>query len=132
MCTETTTEVIRDAVLIHTAGVQICRLHMIAPHLLVKWLVHFWDRTRTVQGATGLPRMSTEHMAEVMHPSSVTCIYPYSGCTKMTFAYVCSPYVGEVAGVFFRSYTYCTRRYGTAQHVYRTYGREYVQSLRLR
>ena len=91
---------------------------MSTPHWLVKRLVHFRDCTPKVQGATGLPRMSTEHMAEVIRLSSVTYIYPYSGFTKMPFAYECSPYVGEVARAFSRSYTYCTRCYGTAQDVY--------------
>ena len=56
-------EVIREAVLIGTAGVRKCRLRMRSPHMLVKWLVYFWDRTPTVQGATGLPSMCTEPMA---------------------------------------------------------------------
>ena len=57
-------EVIREAVLIRTAGVRKCRLRMSAPHMLVKGHVHFWDRTPTVQGTTGLPRMCTEAVAQ--------------------------------------------------------------------
>ena len=57
-------EVIREAVLIRTAGVRKCCLRMSAPHTLVKWLVHFRDRTPTVQGTTGLPSMCTEPMAQ--------------------------------------------------------------------
>ena len=30
----------------------------------------------------GLPRMCTEHTAEVTRPPLVTCIYPYSGVRK--------------------------------------------------
>ena len=132
MCPESTAEVIREAVLIRTAGARKCHLRMSAPHTLVKWVVHFRDCTPKVQCAMGLPTMCTERTAEVTRPPSVTCIYPYSMCTKMPFAYVCSPYVGEVAGVFFRWYAYCTRRCGTAQHVYRSYGTGGAQSLRQR
>ena len=64
MCTEPTVEVSWEAVLIGTACVRKCRLRMSAPHTLVKWVVHFWDRTPTVQGATGLPSMCTEPMAQ--------------------------------------------------------------------
>ena len=80
MCTETTVEVIREAVLIRTGGVRKCRLCMSAPHRLVKRLVHYRNRTPKVQGVTGVPRMSTERLAEVMRMSSVTCAYPYIGC----------------------------------------------------
>ena len=58
-------EVIREAVLIGTAGVRKCRLSMSAPHGLVKQLVHFRDRAPKVQGAMGLPRMCTDPTAEV-------------------------------------------------------------------
>ena len=44
MCTEPMAQVIREAVLIRTAGVQKCRLRVSAPHRLVKRLVHFQDR----------------------------------------------------------------------------------------
>ena len=91
MCTEPMAVVIREAVLNRTAGVQKCRLRMSAPHWLVKRLVHFRYRTPKVQGVIALPRMSTERMAEVMCPSSVTCIHPYIGCTKMPFVHECSP-----------------------------------------
>ena len=64
MCTEPTAEVIQEAVLIRTAGVRKCSLRMSALHTLVKWLVHFWDRTPKVQDATGLPRMCIEPMAQ--------------------------------------------------------------------
>ena len=67
MCTEPTVEVIREAVLIRAAGVRKCRLRMCAPHTLVKWFVHFSDRTPTVQGATGLPSMCTEPMAQDLY-----------------------------------------------------------------
>ena len=50
---------------------------MSAPVRLLKRLVRSQKRTPKVQGVTGLPRMSTERMTEVMHPFSVTCIYPY-------------------------------------------------------
>ena len=132
MCTDPTADLIREAVLIRTAGVRKCRLCMSAPHTLVKWLVYFWDRTPKVQGAMGLPRMCTEHTAEVTRPPSLTCIYRYSGCTKMPFAYECSPYLCEVPCAFLESYTYCTRQYGTAQDVYRTYCTICLQSLWLR
>ena len=125
-------KVIREAVLIRRAGVQKCRLRMSAPHRLVKRLVHSRNRTPKVQGVTGLPRMSTGHMAEVLRPSLVTCIYSYIGCTEMPFAYECSPYLRELPCAFLESYTYCTMHYGTAQDVYRTYGTGCVQSLWLR
>ena len=57
-------EVIREAVLIRTVSVRKCRLRMSVPHTLVKWIVHFWDRTPTVQGATGLPSMCTEPVVQ--------------------------------------------------------------------
>ena len=91
MSTEPMAEVIREAVLIRRAGVQKCRLRMSAPHRLVKRLVHSRNHTPNVQGVTGLPRMSTGRMSKVICPSSVTCIYPYIGCTKMPFVYECSP-----------------------------------------
>ena len=64
MCTEPMDEVVGEAVLIRTAGVQKYRLRMSAPHMLVTWLVHFRDRPPKVKGATGLPRMCTEPMAQ--------------------------------------------------------------------
>ena len=57
-------EVIREAVLIGIAGVRKYRLHISALHTFVMSLVHFWNRTPTVQGATGLPRMCTEPMSQ--------------------------------------------------------------------
>ena len=47
-----------------TAEGRKCRLRMCAPHMLVKWLVYFSDRTPTVQSATGLPSMCTEPMSQ--------------------------------------------------------------------
>ena len=105
---------------------------MSAPHTLLKWLVHFRYRSLKVQGAMGLHRMRTERTSEVTRPPSVTCTNPYNGCMKMPFVYECSPYIGEVALAFLESYIYCTKRYGTAQHVYRTYGTGCVLSLWLR
>ena len=57
-------EVIREAVLIRTAGVRKCRLYMSAPHRLVKWLFHFRPSTHKVQSAIGIPMMCTEPMAQ--------------------------------------------------------------------
>ena len=125
-------EVIREAVLIRTAGVRKCSLSMSALHTLVKWLVHFRDRTPKVQCAVGIPKMCTERTAGIPRPTSVTCIYPYSGCTKIPFAYKCSPYLREVACAFLELDTYCKRQYGTPQDVYRTYCTICLQSLWLR
>ena len=55
MCAEPLAEVIREALLIRSAGVQKCHLRMSSTHALVKLLVHLRDRTPPVQGATGLP-----------------------------------------------------------------------------
>ena len=82
----------------------------------------FQDRTPTVQGAMGLPRMCTEPMAEVRSLPLWSCTDPYSGCTKMPFARESSSWIGEVVCAFSGSYTYCTRCYGTTQDVYRAYG----------
>ena len=57
-------EVIQEAELIRIAGVQKCRWRIIAPHRWVKWLVHFRDFTAKVQGATGLPMICIEPMAQ--------------------------------------------------------------------
>ena len=64
MCTEPMAEVVREALLIRTAGVQKFRLRMGAPHTLVKLLMRFQDRTPHVQGTMGLPKMCTEPMAQ--------------------------------------------------------------------
>ena len=61
---------------------------MSAPHRLVKWLVHFRDRTPNIKGATGLPRMCTERMAQDVYRAyglgnSGSCTYLCSCCTKM-------------------------------------------------
>ena len=83
---------------------------MSAPHRLEKWLVHFRDRTPQVKGATGLTRMCIEPMAQDVYRAysggnSGSCTDLCSGCTKMQFAYECSPYVGEVACAFSGLYT---------------------------
>ena len=132
MCTDPTANLIREAVLIRIVGVQKYHLRMSAPHTLVKWLVHFRDRTPKVLGAMGLHMMCTERTAEVTRPPSVTCIYPYNGCTKKRFAYECSPYLCEVPCAFLKLYTYFTTQYGTAQDVYRPYRTICLQSLWLR
>ena len=64
MSTEPVAEVIREAVLIGTAGVPKCRLRMSALHTFVKSIVHFCNRKPNVQGTTGLPRMCTEPTAQ--------------------------------------------------------------------
>ena len=51
MCTEPKAEVIREALLIRTAGVRECRLCMSAPHRLV----HFWDRRPEVKALRNYP-----------------------------------------------------------------------------
>ena len=105
---------LRGAVLIHTAGVRKYRLRVSAFHGVVKWLVHFQNRTPTVQGATGLSSMCTETMAEVRRPPSGRCTNPYSGCTNVLFPRKCSPWVDKVASAFSESYNHCTKRYRTA------------------
>ena len=84
-------KVIWEAVLIGTAGVRKYHLRISAPHMLVKWLVHFRDRTPSVQGATGLPRICTERTADATRPPLVTCIYPYSGIQKCRLC-ISAPY----------------------------------------
>ena len=81
-------EVIRKAVMISTVGVRKCRLRMSAPHTLLKWLVHFPNRTFPVQGATGLPaclqnlwhRMCTESKAEVIQEAVLICTADVRKC----------------------------------------------------
>ena len=132
MCSETMAEARRLPLWSCTdpySGVQKCRLRVSAPHGLVKWLVHFQECTLTIQGATGLPRMCSETMADVKRPPSGSCTDPYSRCTKMPFARAYSAWVFQAACAFSASYTYCTRCYRTAQDVYRAYGTGCVQSL---
>ena len=54
--------------------------------LTAEWLITMsviLNRTPSVQGATGLPRMCTQPMGEVRGPLPWSCTRPYRICTKM-------------------------------------------------
>ena len=83
-----------------TAGVRKCRLHQSAPHGLVNWHVSCSNRTPSVRGAMGPPRLCTQPLLPVRSPRSRSCRGPYSGCTKMPFVSECSPWPCELACEF--------------------------------
>ena len=57
--------------------------------LTAEWLITMsiiLNRTPSVQGATGLPRMCTQNVGEVRGPPLWSCTGPYRGCTKIRLA----------------------------------------------
>ena len=54
------------------------------------------NRTPSVQGATGLPRMCTQLVGDVRVVPPWSCTAPHSGCTKVPLVAECLPPSGEL------------------------------------
>ena len=93
------------AVQSHTTDVQKCRFRQSAPHVFVNWHVSFWNRTPSVQGATGPPKLVYTASGTSTGHNSWRCTEPYSGCTKMLFAPECCPWPCELARALLELYT---------------------------